>query len=187
MYLFLLSNLVILKHVFNFSQMANTKKLYTVKFLRRIWFQTLPLLHRSLWQVRILTCCVLYNFSIYTMNVQQHNSIVKMNIMREMVRGWSQSVDRAEKFYITWFYVPCTHSGREQLSELVENAISGKSMGTLIKQPSGCGEQNMITMTLPVIATIYLDKTKQWETVGFDKRTEALEHIKTGKLNKTGF
>ncbi|XP_014849656.1 PREDICTED: complement C3-like [Poecilia mexicana] len=71
-------------------------------------------------------------------------------------------------------------TGREQMSSLLENAISGKSMGTLIKAPGGCGEQNMITMTLPVIATLYLDKTNQWEAVGFQKRTEALEHIKIG-------
>uniref|UniRef100_A0A672GGE4 Complement component c3a, duplicate 5 n=1 Tax=Salarias fasciatus TaxID=181472 RepID=A0A672GGE4_SALFA len=71
-------------------------------------------------------------------------------------------------------------TGREDVSALVENAISGKSMGTLIYQPSGCGEQNMIHMTLPVIATIYLDRTNQWEAVGFQKRDEALQHIKTG-------
>lgn len=73
-------------------------------------------------------------------------------------------------------------AGVEQISSLVENAISGRSMGTLIYQPSGCGEQNMIHMTLPVIATTYLDKTNQWEAVGFEKRNEALQHIKTGKL-----
>ncbi|XP_051240231.1 complement C3 isoform X2 [Dicentrarchus labrax] len=71
-------------------------------------------------------------------------------------------------------------TGREQVSALVENAIKGNSMGSLIYQPSGCGEQTMIHMTLPVIATIYLDKTNQWEAVGFDKRKEALQHIKTG-------
>uniref|UniRef100_A0A672FC00 Complement component c3a, duplicate 5 n=1 Tax=Salarias fasciatus TaxID=181472 RepID=A0A672FC00_SALFA len=71
-------------------------------------------------------------------------------------------------------------TGREEVSALVENAISGKSMGTLIYQPSGCGEQTMIHMTLPVIATIYLDRTNQWEAVGFQKRDEALQHIKTG-------
>lgn len=74
------------------------------------------------------------------------------------------------------------HSGREQVSTLVEKAVSGTSMGSLIYQPSGCGEQNMIHMTLPVIATTYLDKTNQWETVGFQKRNEAIEHIKTGRL-----
>ncbi|XP_035763650.1 complement C3-like, partial [Neolamprologus brichardi] len=78
-------------------------------------------------------------------------------------------------------------TGREQVSQLVENAIGGNSMGTLIRQPSGCGEQNMISMTLPVIATLYLDKTNQWETVGFEKRNEALQHIKTGYTNELAF
>lgn len=78
----------------------------------------------------------------------------------------------------------CMHAGREQVSQLVENAISGNSMGTLIRQPSGCGEQNMMSMTLPLIATLYLDKTNQWETVGFEKRNEALQHIKTGRLSQ---
>lgn len=55
-------------------------------------------------------------------------------------------------------------------------------MGNLIVQPDGCGEQNMISMTLPVIATIYLDKTNQWEDVGFQRRDEALQHIRTGRL-----
>ncbi|KAM3623280.1 uncharacterized protein V6R79_009498 [Siganus canaliculatus] len=71
-------------------------------------------------------------------------------------------------------------SGKEQVSTLVEKAISGNSMGSLIVQPSGCGEQTMIRMTLPVIATTYLDTTNQWEKVGFQKRAEALQHIKTG-------
>ncbi|XP_062283436.1 LOW QUALITY PROTEIN: complement C3-like [Scomber scombrus] len=78
-------------------------------------------------------------------------------------------------------------SGREQISELVENAISGNSMGTLIKKPGGCGEQNMIRMTLPVIATMYLDKTNQWETVGIEKRKAAIEHIKTGYQNELAY
>ncbi|XP_037619826.1 complement C3-like [Sebastes umbrosus] len=70
-------------------------------------------------------------------------------------------------------------TGREQVSSL-KNAVSGNSMGTLIFQPSGCGEANMIHMTLPVIAATYLDKTNQWEAVGFQKRNEALQHIKFG-------
>uniref|UniRef100_A0A671YFA6 NTR domain-containing protein n=1 Tax=Sparus aurata TaxID=8175 RepID=A0A671YFA6_SPAAU len=65
-----------------------------------------------------------------------------------------------------------------------ENAISGQSMGTLIQQPGGCGEQNMIGMTLPVIAVTYLDKTNQWEAVGPQKRGEALDNIKTGYVNQ---
>ncbi|XP_063332735.1 complement C3-like [Pelmatolapia mariae] len=78
-------------------------------------------------------------------------------------------------------------TGREQVFQLVENAIGGNSMGTLIRQPSGSGESNMISMTLPVIATFYLDKTNQWETVGFEKRNEALQHIKTGYTNELAF
>uniref|UniRef100_A0A3Q4GC77 Anaphylatoxin-like domain-containing protein n=1 Tax=Neolamprologus brichardi TaxID=32507 RepID=A0A3Q4GC77_NEOBR len=75
----------------------------------------------------------------------------------------------------------------EQMSTLLENAISGKSMGTLIRQPGGCGEQNMAGMTLPVIATMYLDKTNQWEFVGFEKRNEALQHITTGYATELTF
>uniref|UniRef100_A0A8C1WW69 Complement C3-like n=1 Tax=Cyprinus carpio TaxID=7962 RepID=A0A8C1WW69_CYPCA len=68
----------------------------------------------------------------------------------------------------------------EEISQTVEQAISGDFMGRLIVQPSGCGEQNMIGMTLPVIATHYLDNTNQWEAVGIQRRTEALNHIRTG-------
>ncbi|KAM8878284.1 complement C3a.1 [Spinachia spinachia] len=75
-------------------------------------------------------------------------------------------------------------TGREQVSTMVENVVGGSSMESLFRQPSGCGEQNMMGMTLPVIATTYLDKTNQWETVGFDKRNKALEHIKTGYRNE---
>uniref|UniRef100_A0A671YQJ8 Complement C3-like n=1 Tax=Sparus aurata TaxID=8175 RepID=A0A671YQJ8_SPAAU len=75
-------------------------------------------------------------------------------------------------------------TGEISLSALVENAISGQSMGTLIQKPYGCGEQNMAAMTLPVIAATYLDKTNQWEAVGFEKRAEALQHIKTGYQNQ---
>ncbi|XP_029941608.1 complement C3-like [Salarias fasciatus] len=71
-------------------------------------------------------------------------------------------------------------TGREDVSALVENVISGKSVGALIKQPFGNGEENLLYMTRPVIATIYLDRTNQWEAVGFQKRDEALYHIKTG-------
>jgi len=74
------------------------------------------------------------------------------------------------------------NTGIEQMSTLFENSISGESMGSLIQEPGGCGEQNMYRMTLPVIATLYLDKTNQWEDVGFDKRNKALGHIKSGKI-----
>ncbi|XP_078100911.1 complement C3-like [Sander vitreus] len=74
-----------------------------------------------------------------------------------------------------------------RISALVEKAVSGNSMGNLIVQPRGNGESNMVGMTLPVIAATYLDKTNQWETVGFEKRKEALQHIKTGYQNELFF
>ncbi|XP_061576938.1 complement C3-like isoform X1 [Cololabis saira] len=78
-------------------------------------------------------------------------------------------------------------TGGEQLSSLFENVISGDFMGALIEQPSGCGEQNIAAMTLPVMATIYLDKTNQWGTVGVEKRSIAIQHIKTGYMNELSF
>uniref|UniRef100_A0A667XIT0 Complement component c3a, duplicate 5 n=1 Tax=Myripristis murdjan TaxID=586833 RepID=A0A667XIT0_9TELE len=74
-----------------------------------------------------------------------------------------------------------------EMGMLVESAVSGNSMSRLIYKPSGCGEENMIHMTLPVIAATYLDKTNQWEAVGFDKRDEALQHIKTGYQNQLNY
>ncbi|XP_029593018.1 complement C3-like [Salmo trutta] len=71
-------------------------------------------------------------------------------------------------------------TGGEQTSVLVEQAISGDSLGSLIVQPVGCGEQNMIYMTLPVIATHYLDNTKKWEDIGLDKRNTAIKYINIG-------
>lgn len=57
-------------------------------------------------------------------------------------------------------------------------------MDSLIYQPSGCGEENMIHMTLPVIATTYLDQTNQWEPVDIKSRNDALQHISTGELTQ---
>ncbi|XP_051748872.1 complement C3 isoform X2 [Ctenopharyngodon idella] len=68
----------------------------------------------------------------------------------------------------------------EEITRTVEEAISGQFMGQLIVQPRGCGEQTMIFMTLPLIATHYLDSTKQWEAVGMERRSEAVNHINTG-------
>ena len=73
------------------------------------------------------------------------------------------------------------------MNVLVEEVLSGSSIGLLIQQPQGCGEQNMMRMTLPVIATSYLDKTKNWDTVGFSKRDNALEYIKSGTAICTSF
>ncbi|XP_045904439.1 complement C3-like [Micropterus dolomieu] len=76
-------------------------------------------------------------------------------------------------------------TGRKQ--NVLKNEISGNSTVSLIYQPSGCGEENMIHMTLPVIATTYLDKTKQWEPVDIERRSEALQHIYTGYQNQLAY
>ncbi|XDV16063.1 hypothetical protein PO909_015933, partial [Leuciscus waleckii] len=68
----------------------------------------------------------------------------------------------------------------EEISQTVEQAISGDFIGRLIVQPSGDAEANMILMTLPVTATHYLDSTNQWEAVGMNRRSEAINHINTG-------
>ncbi|KAF4075460.1 hypothetical protein AMELA_G00234670 [Ameiurus melas] len=75
----------------------------------------------------------------------------------------------------------------QEVSQTIEQAISGNFMGRLIVQPTGCGEQNMIYMTLPLIATHYLDTTKQWEGVGVQRRSEAIQHIQTGYARELTF
>ncbi|XP_042573189.1 complement C3-like isoform X3 [Cyprinus carpio] len=75
----------------------------------------------------------------------------------------------------------------EEMTLTIEQAISGNFMGQLIVQPSGCGEQNMIYVTLPLIATHYLDSTKQWEAVGMERRNEAVNHIRTGYQQELAF
>uniref|UniRef100_A0A673L8Y7 Complement C3-like n=1 Tax=Sinocyclocheilus rhinocerous TaxID=307959 RepID=A0A673L8Y7_9TELE len=75
----------------------------------------------------------------------------------------------------------------EEIAQTVEQAISGDFMGRLIVQPSGCGEQNMIYMTLPLIATHYLDSTNQWAAVGMERRNDAINHISTGYQRQLGY
>ncbi|CAB1344806.1 unnamed protein product, partial [Coregonus sp. 'balchen'] len=72
----------------------------------------------------------------------------------------------------------------EQLAQTIEAAISGSPLGDLLRQPGGCGEQNMIRMTLPLIATHYLDKTKQWDKVGLERRKEAVNYIEKAYVAK---
>ncbi|XP_026054591.1 complement C3-like [Carassius auratus] len=75
----------------------------------------------------------------------------------------------------------------KEIAQTVDQAISGDFMGRFIVQPSGNGEQNMMYMTLPVIATHYLDSTSQWETVGIERRNEAVNYINTGYQRQLGY
>ncbi|XP_032066071.1 complement C3 [Thamnophis elegans] len=68
----------------------------------------------------------------------------------------------------------------DRVAQMIEDSIDGSKLRHLIITPSGCGEQNMITMTPSVIATYYLDATGQWESLGVDRRTEAVNQIMKG-------
>lgn len=94
--------------------------------------------------------------------------------------------------YLTWFLLfqlPLDHlilfflyTGQQNRAS-VENTVTGESMGALIVQPSGPAVANIVRMTLPLVATMYLDKTNQWDILDFEKREEALQHIKYGRLH----
>ncbi|XP_074786135.1 complement C3 [Athene noctua] len=73
------------------------------------------------------------------------------------------------------------------VSIMVEKAIDGDKLKHLIVTPSGCGEQNMIGMTPTVIATHYLDSTLQWESLGVDRRREAIELIRKGYTQQLAY
>lgn len=66
------------------------------------------------------------------------------------------------------------------VAQMTEDAVDGERLKHLIVTPSGCGEQNMISMTPTTIAVHYLDQTQQWEKYPLGKREEALELIKKG-------
>ncbi|XP_063066006.1 complement C3-like [Engraulis encrasicolus] len=70
----------------------------------------------------------------------------------------------------------------EEMGIMLQEAIRGDSLATLIRKPGGCGEQNMFGITMPVTAAYYLDKTNQWHTVGVDQRALAQQYIEHGKL-----
>uniref|UniRef100_A0A8C4XPR7 Complement C3 n=1 Tax=Falco tinnunculus TaxID=100819 RepID=A0A8C4XPR7_FALTI len=73
------------------------------------------------------------------------------------------------------------------VSIMVEKAIDGDKLKHLIVTPAGCGEQNMIGLTPTVIATQYLDSTLQWESLGVDRRAEAINLIKKGYTQQLVF
>ncbi|KAG9337241.1 hypothetical protein JZ751_029526, partial [Albula glossodonta] len=72
-------------------------------------------------------------------------------------------------------------------SQTIPAAIGGSALGSLIAQPTGDGEVNMITMTGPVIATHYLDRTLHWDQVGIDRRTQAIKFITIGYTQQLAY
>ncbi|XP_042303585.1 venom factor-like [Sceloporus undulatus] len=75
----------------------------------------------------------------------------------------------------------------DPVAQIVEESIDGSNLKHLIITPSGCGEQNMITMTPSVIATLYLDTTEQWEKVGVGRRSEAIKQIEQGYAQQMAY
>ncbi|XP_077326612.1 complement C3-like [Lithobates pipiens] len=66
------------------------------------------------------------------------------------------------------------------IADFIEKSIDGKNLDSLIILPTGCAEQNMAKLAPLVIATLFLDKTNQWDKVGLHRRAEALSHMQTG-------
>ncbi|CAL8288544.1 unnamed protein product [Arctogadus glacialis] len=66
------------------------------------------------------------------------------------------------------------------LADSIDNSISDDSLASLIRMPGGCVEQNLAGITLPLIATLYLDSTHGWESVGVQRRVEAIGYITKG-------
>ncbi|XP_031418396.1 complement C3-like isoform X2 [Clupea harengus] len=75
----------------------------------------------------------------------------------------------------------------QELSDFIVNAISGESMDSLLNIPYGNGEENLVTMAMPLIATHYLDHTNQWDKVDVQKRAEAVGYIRMGYQQQLGF
>uniref|UniRef100_A0A3Q3AZ10 Complement component c3b, tandem duplicate 1 n=1 Tax=Kryptolebias marmoratus TaxID=37003 RepID=A0A3Q3AZ10_KRYMA len=73
------------------------------------------------------------------------------------------------------------------LADSIDNSISEDSLASLIRMPGGCVEQNLATITLPLIATLYLDRTNSWETVGVDRRADAVRYIRRGYENQLAY
>ncbi|XP_063305726.1 complement C3-like [Pelobates fuscus] len=66
------------------------------------------------------------------------------------------------------------------ISQMVEDAINGLNLNHLIVMPHGCGEQNMMFLAPALIAIHYLDTTSQWDRVGVNRRSQAIEFMKKG-------
>ncbi|XP_075316041.1 A.superbus venom factor 1-like, partial [Odontesthes bonariensis] len=63
-------------------------------------------------------------------------------------------------------------------ADSIDNSISEDSLASLIQMPGGCVEQNLASMTLPLIATLYLDRSSSWESLGVERKIEALRYIR---------
>uniref|UniRef100_A0A3B4ZLY2 Complement C3-like n=1 Tax=Stegastes partitus TaxID=144197 RepID=A0A3B4ZLY2_9TELE len=73
------------------------------------------------------------------------------------------------------------------LADSIDNSISEDSLASLIRMPGGCVEQNLASITLPLIATLYLDRSNSWESVGVQRKAEAIRYITRGYENQLAY
>lgn len=73
------------------------------------------------------------------------------------------------------------------LADSIDNSINEDSLAALIRMPGGCVEQNLASITLPLIAAHYLDRSAQWDSVGINRREEAIKYIQRGEMRVTRF
>ncbi|XP_074550629.1 venom factor-like [Halichoeres trimaculatus] len=73
------------------------------------------------------------------------------------------------------------------LADSIDNSISKDSLASLIRMPGGCVEQNLASITMPLIATLYLERTRGWESVGVQRKAEALGYIQRGYSNQLAY
>ncbi|XP_050950691.1 LOW QUALITY PROTEIN: complement C3-like [Labeo rohita] len=73
------------------------------------------------------------------------------------------------------------------LADSIDNSIKEDSLAALIRMPGGCVEQNLARITLPLIATHYLDRSRNWDAVGINRRAEAIQYIQKGYENQLNY
>uniref|UniRef100_A0A8D3BHY9 Complement component c3b, tandem duplicate 2 n=1 Tax=Scophthalmus maximus TaxID=52904 RepID=A0A8D3BHY9_SCOMX len=73
------------------------------------------------------------------------------------------------------------------LADSIDNSISEDSLASLIQMPGGCVEQNLARITLPLIATLYLERTNDWESVGVQRKADAIRYIRRGYENQLAY
>ncbi|XP_069023890.1 complement C3-like [Embiotoca jacksoni] len=73
------------------------------------------------------------------------------------------------------------------LADSIDNSISEDSLASLIRMPGGCVEQNLASITLPLIATLYLERSNSWESVGVQRKDEAIRYIRRGYENQLAY
>ncbi|XP_067416741.1 complement C3-like isoform X2 [Emydura macquarii macquarii] len=66
------------------------------------------------------------------------------------------------------------------LGEMLVGGLQGTTLQKLITLPQGCVEQNIFSVTPNIILTHYLDTTKQWDQIGVERRSQAIQNIIQG-------